>query len=176
MISNCSNNYGPFQNREKLIPTIIRKALSDRPIPIYGDGRNVRDWLYVNDHIEALLAVRTNGQPGEHYNIGAHNEVSNIDLATSICALLDERRPRPDGRPHADLIEFVRDRPGHDFRYAIDAAKAKRELGWQPRESLQTGLSKTVDWYLDYPDWTMDERISEDRLGLSSSLKRSPRG
>ena len=107
VISNCSNNYGPFQNREKLIPTIIRKALSDRPIPIYGDGRNVRDWLYVNDHIEALLAVRANGQPGENYNIGAHNEVSNIDLATSICALLDERRPRPDGRPHADLIEFV---------------------------------------------------------------------
>jgi dTDP-glucose 4,6-dehydratase len=169
IISNCSNNYGPFQNREKLIPTIIRKALSSQPIPIYGQGRNVRDWLYVNDHIAALLAVCANGQTGGNYNVGGQNEISNIDLAIAICALLDERRPRSDGRPHAERIQFVADRPGHDYRYAIDSTKAKRELGWQPQESLQSGLSKTIDWYLDHPDWTMGDVCSEDRLGLGSS-------
>ena len=148
IVSNCSNNYGPFQNREKLIPTIIRKALAGQPIPIYGQGRNVRDWIYVDDHIAALLAVYDKGQVGDSYNIGGLDEISNIDLAISICKLLDERRPRPDGRCHADRIQFVPDRPGHDHRYAIDATKAKRELGWEPLESLQTGLSKTVDWYL----------------------------
>jgi len=166
IISNCSNNYGPFQNREKLIPTIIRKALLNQSIPIYGRGRNVRDWLYVDDHVAALLAICERGRPGDSYNIGANNEVSNIDLATAICALLDGRRPRSDGRCHAEQIQFVTDRPGHDYRYAIDAAKATRELGWQPKESLQSGLSKTVDWYLDHPDWSMEIVSAEDRLGL----------
>lgn len=167
IISNCSNNYGPFQNREKLIPTIVRKALSNQAIPIYGQGRNVRDWLYVNDHIDALLAICEKGKAGSSYNIGGHNEISNIELARAICGLLDERRPRSDGRRHAESIQFVTDRPGHDYRYAIDAANAKREVGWQPRESLQSGLSKTVDWYVDHLDWTMDVVSSQDRLGVA---------
>jgi dTDP-glucose 4,6-dehydratase len=171
IISNCSNNYGPFQNREKLIPTIIRKALSSQTIPIYGQGKNVRDWLYVDDHIAALLAICENGEAGGSYNIGGHNEISNKDLATAICAILDERRPRSDGKRHAEKIQFVTDRPGHDYRYAIDSAKATRELGWQPQQNLQSGLSKTVDWYLHHPDWTMDIVSSEDRLGLGSSPK-----
>jgi dTDP-glucose 4,6-dehydratase len=171
IISNCSNNYGPFQNREKLIPTIIRKAMASQPIPIYGQGRNVRDWLYVDDHVAALFAICEKGHAGSSYNIGGHNEISNVELATAICGLLDERRPRSDGRRHAESIQFVTDRPGHDYRYAIDAAKAQRELGWRPRESLQSGLSSTVDWYLDHLDWTMDVVSSEDRLGLGSSPK-----
>jgi dTDP-glucose 4,6-dehydratase len=169
VISNCSNNYGPFQNREKLIPTIIRKAISNQTIPIYGQGQNVRDWLYVDDHIAALLAVCERGQIGGSYNIGGHHEISNIDLANVICALLDVRRPRTDGRCYAEQIQFVADRPGHDFRYAIDSAKAARELGWRPKESLQSGLSKTVDWYLDHPDWTLNLVNAEDRLGLGFS-------
>jgi dTDP-glucose 4,6-dehydratase len=167
VVSNCSNNYGPFQNREKLIPTIIRKALSNQAIPIYGHGRNVRDWLYVNDHVSALLAIYENGQIGNSYNVGGHNEISNIELAKTICGLLDERRPRADGQSHAESIQFVTDRPGHDYRYAIDSAKAERELSWRPRETLQSCLSKTVDWYLNHPSWTMHAASSEDRLGLS---------
>jgi dTDP-glucose 4,6-dehydratase len=170
IISNCSNNYGPFQNREKLIPTIIRKALLNQRIPIYGDGRNVRDWLYVDDHIAALLAVIDKGTPGSNYNIGAHNEISNVGLATEICKLLDERRPRSDGRRHSEQIQFVTDRPGHDYRYAIDCTKAKRELGWQPKENFQSGLSKTVDWHLAHLDWTMEITSADDRLGLGPSL------
>jgi dTDP-glucose 4,6-dehydratase len=169
MISNCSNNYGPFQNREKLIPTIIRKALLNQSIPIYGRGRNVRDWLYVDDHVAALLAICESGRPGDSYIIGGNNEASNIDLATAICALLDGRRPRSDGRCYAEQIQFVTDRPGHDYRYAIDAAKATRELCWQPKESPQSGLSKTVDWHLDHPDWSMEIANAEDRLGLGIS-------
>jgi len=176
IISNCSNNYGPFQNREKLIPTIIRKALSNQAIPIYGQGKNVRDWLYVDDHVAALLAVYEKGQACCTYNIGGHNEISNIDLATAICVLLDGRRPRSDGQRYAELIQFVTDRPGHDYRYAIDSAKATRELGWQPQESLQSGLSKTVDWYLDHLDWTMDMVSAKDRLGLGSSSMPASRG
>jgi dTDP-glucose 4,6-dehydratase len=176
VISNCSNNYGPFQNREKLIPTIIRKALSDQPIPIYGQGRNVRDWLYVDDHIAALLAICEQGQAGSSYNIGGHSEISNIDLATAICAILDELRPRADGRRHAEHIQLVPDRPGHDYRYAIDTAKASQELGWQPQESLQSGLSKTVGWYLDHLDWTMHGVSAGDRLGLGPSAKPASPG
>lgn len=169
VVSNCSNNYGPFQNREKLIPTIIRKALSNQTIPIYGRGQNVRDWLYVDDHIAALAAICERGTAGSSYAIGGHNEISNIYLATTICEILDEQRPRSDGRRHAASIEFVTDRPGHDYRYAIDAAKATRELDWQPRESLQSGLSKTIDWYLNHLDWTMGVVNSNDRMGLGSS-------
>ena len=176
IISNCSNNYGPFQNREKLIPTIIRKALSGQPIPIYGEGKNVRDWLYVDDHIAALLAACAQGRPGESYNIGGHCEINNLSLAHAICALLDQRQPRSDGRRHADQIQFVTDRPGHDLRYAIDPGKAKSELGWRPHENLQTGLSRTVDWYLENPDWTLDAANSRDRLGLGASRKHPTRG
>jgi dTDP-glucose 4,6-dehydratase len=169
IISNCSNNYGPFQNREKLIPTIIRKALLNQAIPIYGRGDNIRDWLFVDDHIAALLAICERGQAGSSYNIGGHNEISNIELATKICVLLDERRPRSDGLCYAEQIQFVTDRPGHDYRYAIDPSKATRELGWRPKESLESGLSKTIDWYLDHMDWTMDIVSAEDRLGLGLS-------
>jgi dTDP-glucose 4,6-dehydratase len=173
VISNCSNNYGPFQNREKLIPTIIRKAMANQPIPIYGQGQNVRDWLYVNDHVAALAAIHTKGKLGSSYNIGGHCQVSNIALATEICKLLDERRPRPDGQGYARLIHFVADRPGHDYRYAIDSTKAQQELAWLPRESLQSGLSKTVDWYLDNIDWTLDDLNADDRLGLKLSTPQS---
>lgn len=176
IICNCSNNYGPFQNPEKFIPTVIRKALSDQTIPIYGDGTNVRDWIYVDDHVAALLAVCERGQPGASYNIGGLSEISNLDLARNICALLDRRRPHSDFGRYSDHIQFVVDRPGHDQRYAVDPTKARRELGWQPQESLQTGLAKTVDWYLDRMDWTMQTANAEDRLGLGSSLKLSPQG
>ena len=173
IISNCSNNYGPFQNREKLIPTIIRKALLDQPIPIYGNGENVRDWLYVEDHVAALQAVCARGAVGSSYTIGGHNEMSNLELVRMICAMLDTRHPRADRRSYAEQIEFVTDRPGHDYRYAIDPRKAEREIGWTPRETLVTGLSKTIDWYLGQPDWTLGVADSDDRLGLSAALKRA---
>ncbi len=171
IISNCSNNYGPFQNREKLIPTIIRKAVLDQPIPIYGNGENVRDWLYVEDHVTALQAVHARGTVGGSYTIGGHNEMSNLDLAHAICAQLDTRRPRSNGRSYAEQIEFVTDRPGHDYRYAIDPRKAEREIGWTPRETLTSGLSKTIDWYLDRPEWTLGTADANDRLGLSATRK-----
>ncbi|NOJ50678.1 dTDP-glucose 4,6-dehydratase [Bradyrhizobium archetypum] len=176
IISNCSNNYGPFQNREKLIPTIIRKAIAGQPIPIYGQGQNVRDWLYVNDHVAAIAAICTKGTVGSNYNIGGLCQVSNIALATEVCKLLDERRPRRDGQGYAQLIQFVADRPGHDYRYAIDSTKARQELGWLPAESLQTGLSKTVDWYLEHMDWTLDDLNADDRLGLRLSVAQSTQG
>lgn len=166
LISNCSNNYGPYQNREKLIPTIIRKAIHGQSIPIYGQGTNVRDWLYVDDHIAALLAIHSKGQPGNKFNIGGSNELSNISLALKICCALDEKRPRNDGRPHSDSIRFVEDRPGHDQRYAIDARKAMRELGWSPNETLTTGLARTIDWYLHYMEKEGITRDENDRLGL----------
>lgn len=166
-ISNCSNNYGPRQNAEKLIPTIIRNALLDRPIPIYGDGRNIRDWLYVDDHIDAMLAILERGRPGEKYNIGGHNEVRNIEIARLLCSLLDSRRPRQDGACYADQIAFVTDRPGHDLRYAIDPTKATRELRWRPSRTFESGLAETVEWYLaDDARWL--PRMGEgERLGLS---------
>ncbi len=151
--SNCSNNYGPFQFPEKLIPVIILNALNSRPIPIYGNGQNIRDWLFVDDHARALYKVLTEGQIGESYNIGGNSEQKNLDVAHTICALMDQLRPRQDGTSYADLITFVEDRPGHDLRYAIDATKIKNELGWQPTETFETGLKKTVQWYLDNIDW-----------------------
>lgn len=168
IISNCSNNYGPFQNREKLIPTIIRKALLDQPIPIYGKGENIRDWLYVDDHVAALEAVATRGAVGGTYAIGGRSEMNNLDLARQLCSLLDRQRPRVDGRSYAAQITFVEDRPGHDFRYAINPGKAERELGWRPRETLASGLAKTVAWYLDRLDWTLGTTDAEDRLGLKT--------
>ena len=146
--SNCSNNYGPKQHHEKLIPHIIEKALHEEPLPIYGKGENVRDWLYVLDHCKAIDLIFHTGKAGETYNIGGHNERNNITIVKTICALLDERRPRKNGAKYADLITFVQDRAGHDFRYAIDAGKITNELGWHADENFDTGIVKTVDWYL----------------------------
>ncbi|HCB12182.1 MAG TPA: dTDP-glucose 4,6-dehydratase, partial [Gammaproteobacteria bacterium] len=145
--TNCSNNYGPFQHGEKFIPTVIRSCLLQKPIPVYGDGSNIRDWLYVEDHCRGIETVIRQGQPGETYNIGGCNEWANINITRLICQLLDERHP--EHAPHERLITFVTDRPGHDWRYAIDASKMDRELGWQPLETFQTGIAKTVDWYLE---------------------------
>jgi dTDP-glucose 4,6-dehydratase len=153
LTTNCSNNYGPYQFPEKLIPLVIHHALEGKSIPVYGDGGNIRDWLYVEDHCAAIVRVLADGRPGETYNIGATNEVANIALVEQICAVLDEERPRRDGASYAQQVAFVADRPGHDRRYAIDAAKIRGELGWEPRESFATGLRKTVRWYLDDQDW-----------------------
>ncbi|HTV90558.1 MAG TPA: dTDP-glucose 4,6-dehydratase [Stellaceae bacterium] len=168
VLSNCSNNYGPYHFPEKLIPLVILKALHGEAIPIYGTGDNVRDWLYVEDHAAALHAVLTAGRPGETYNIGGDGERSNLAVVTAICDLLDELLPAAAHRPHAKLIEFVADRPGHDKRYAIDAAKIRTQLGWQPCESFDTGLRKTVLWYLANPWWwepIWSTRYRGDRLG-----------
>ena len=151
VITNCSNNYGPFHFPEKLVPVVILRALAAEPIPVYGNGENVRDWLYVEDHADALLTVITKGTVGRTYNIGGENEVTNIDLVRMICSILDEKRPA--GRPYERLIAFVDDRPGHDFRYAIDPTRLRTELGWRPSVTLAQGLEKTVQWYLDNEDW-----------------------
>jgi dTDP-glucose 4,6-dehydratase len=153
LVTNCSNNYGPYHFPEKLIPHIILKAIQGQPLPVYGDGRQVRDWLYVEDHARALHKVVCKGIVGETYNIGGHNEKQNIDVVKAICALLDELHPQSPVTPHAQLITFVKDRPGHDLRYAIDAGKVQRELGWVPEESFETGLRKTVLWYLENRQW-----------------------
>ncbi|MGQ9686852.1 MAG: dTDP-glucose 4,6-dehydratase [Thiobacillaceae bacterium] len=157
LTTNCSNNYGPYQFPEKLIPLIILNALNGRPLPVYGDGMNVRDWLFVTDHCTAIRAVLARGRVGETYNIGGWNERPNIEIVRAVCALLDELRPDPAG-PHARLITYVKDRPGHDRRYAIDARKIERELGWRPAETFDTGIRKTVAWYLDNLDWV--ERVT----------------
>jgi dTDP-glucose 4,6-dehydratase len=151
VLSNCSNNYGPYHFPEKLIPVVILNALAGKPIPVYGAGENVRDWLYVEDHADALLTVVTKGEVGRSYNIGGENEARNIDLVRMICALMDEMVP--EGAPHARLITFVTDRPGHDLRYAIDPARMRGELGWRPSVTLEEGLRRTVRWYLDNRDW-----------------------
>ena len=152
LITNCSNNYGPYQYPEKLIPLVIRNALKRNQIPIYGDGKQVRDWLYVEDHVNALYAVLKKGKLGETYNIGGNNEKTNIEVVNQVCSLLDERSPRKEGS-YSDLISFVKDRPGHDFRYAIDSSKLKEELKWTPIESFETGLTKTVEWFLANDSW-----------------------
>ena len=151
--TNCSNNYGPYHFPEKLIPLVILNALNSKPLPIYGDGQQVRDWLYVGDHCSAIREVLAKGKLGETYNIGGWNEKANIDVVKTICTILDELRPRADGKSYAEQIAFVKDRPGHDRRYAIDASKLKRELGWRPAETFDTGIRKTVQWYLDNPAW-----------------------
>ena len=155
-ITNCSNNYGPYQFPEKLIPLIILNALAGRPLPVYGDGQQVRDWLYVEDHCEAIRLVLAQGRSGETYNIGGNTQPTNLEIITLVCAILDELRPASPHRPHAALITFVADRPGHDRRYAIDGSKISRELGWQPRHSLASGLRKTVEWYLANPEWVAE--------------------
>ena len=156
LTTNCSNNYGPYQFPEKLIPLMILNALNGKPLPIYGDGMNVRDWLYVGDHCAAIRRVLENGRPGETYNIGGWNEKTNLEVVETVCALLDELIPGSPFAPHHALISYVKDRPGHDRRYAIDARKIERELGWKPAETFETGIRKTVRWYLDHADWVED--------------------
>jgi dTDP-glucose 4,6-dehydratase len=166
--TNCSNNYGPYHFPEKLIPLVILKALEGEPIPVYGKGDNIRDWLYVDDHARALYAVLTGGRPGESYNIGGDGERTNLEVVIAICTLLDELVPASPHRPHARLISFVADRPGHDRRYAMNATKLRSELGWQPRETFESGLRKTVEWYLDNRWWwepIWSERYRGTRLG-----------
>ena len=153
LTTNCSNNYGPYHFPEKLIPLVIHNALAGKPLPIYGDGQQVRDWLYVEDHCKAIMRVLQDGRLGETYNVGGWNEKPNIEVVRTLCALLDELQPRADGQSYATQMTFVKDRPGHDRRYAIDARKLERELGWRPQETFETGLRKTVQWYLDHPDW-----------------------
>ena len=151
--TNCSNNYGPYHFPEKLIPLLIVNSLAGKPLPIYGDGQQIRDWLYVKDHCSAIRRVLEGGRLGEIYNVGGWNEKANLEIVHTVCALLDELRPRPDGKPYKEQITYVADRPGHDRRYAIDARKLERELGWKPAETFETGIRKTVQWYLDNPDW-----------------------
>ena len=173
VVTNCSNNYGPYHFPEKLIPLVILNALEGKPLPIYGKGDQVRDWLYVEDHARALCLVLKQGEVGETYNIGGHNEKRNIEVVRGICALLEELHPqKPEGiERYEDLITFVADRPGHDLRYAIDAGKIQRELGWTPEESFETGLRKTVQWYLDNQEWcrhVQDGSYQRERLGSSN--------
>lgn len=171
IVTNCSNNYGPYHFPEKLIPLIILNALAGKPLPVYGNGAQIRDWLYVEDHARALYLVVTEGAIGETYNIGGHNERKNIDVVKTVCALLEELVPnKPEGVEHyADLITYVTDRPGHDMRYAIDAAKIERELGWRPQETFESGIRKTVQWYLANESWwkrVQDGSYAGERLGL----------
>ncbi|MCU7918335.1 MAG: dTDP-glucose 4,6-dehydratase [Candidatus Thiodiazotropha sp. (ex Epidulcina cf. delphinae)] len=168
LTTNCSNNYGPYQFPEKLIPLFIQKALAGEALPIYGNGSNVRDWLYVEDHCSAIWRVLEAGRPGEVYNIGGNNEMSNLEVVEALCVLLDELAPDSPYRPHSQLKAFVKDRPGHDQRYAIDAGKLERELGWTPKETFNTGLRKTVRWYLDNMVWcrrVLDGSYRGERLG-----------
>ena len=172
VISNCSNNYGPYHFPEKLIPLTILNAIHDLPLPVYGGGLNVRDWLYVDDHAAALEKVATEGRVGETYLIGGRAERRNIDVVRAVCTLLDEKRPRADGRSRTEQIAFVSDRPGHDRRYAIDPSKIERELGWRARETFESGLARTIDWYLAREDWwrpLRETRYAGERLGVGSA-------
>ena len=169
LITNCSNNYGPFQFPEKLIPLMIINCLNKKPLPVYGSGNNIRDWLYVDDHCDALISVLRIGKIGETYNIGGNNEVKNIDVVNAICEILDNELPLNDGKSYKELITFVNDRPGHDFRYAIDSSKIKNDLGWSPRESFSSGLHKTIQWYLNNKEWWRNiqkKKYNQQRLGV----------
>jgi len=171
LTTHCSNNYGPYHFPEKLIPLIIQRALAGEPLPVYGDGRHVRDWLFVGDHCAAIRRVLEDGKVGETYNIGGNAERQNIEVVETICRLLDERRPRSDGRPRSSQIAFVADRPGHDRRYAIDASKLRDELGWVPQHTFEQGIAETVDWYLDNQDWVarvLDGRYRLERIGMTA--------
>ncbi len=167
MVTNCSNNYGPYHFPEKLIPLIILNALEGKPLPVYGKGEQVRDWLYVEDHARALCLVCLKGVPGETYNIGGHNEKQNIEVVKTVCAILDELKPRSDGKKYSEQITFVTDRPGHDLRYAINADKIQKELGWVPQETFESGIRKTVQWYLDNEWWwqPLRNKYNRERLG-----------
>lgn len=171
IVTNCSNNYGPYHFPEKLIPLVILNALDGKPLPIYGKGNQIRDWLYVEDHAKALYKVVTQGVIGETYNIGGHNEKQNIEVVTTICRILDELQPRPSGQIYESLITYVKDRPGHDLRYAINATKMQRELNWLPVETFETGIRKTVEWYLENLEWcrrVQDGSYQRERLGVKS--------
>ena len=171
LTTNCSNNYGPYQFPEKLIPLVIHKAMQGEALPVYGDGLNVRDWLYVGDHCTAIRRVLESGRVGETYNVGGDSERQNIQVVRAICALLDVRRPRADGAPRQSQITYVKDRPGHDRRYAIDASKLKRELGWAPTVDFEAGIARTVGWYLDNPDWVakvLDGSYRLERIGQAA--------
>ncbi|RSU53965.1 dTDP-glucose 4,6-dehydratase [Sphingomonas sp. S-NIH.Pt15_0812] len=171
LITNCSNNYGPYHFPEKLIPLMIVKALAGETLPVYGKGANVRDWLYVEDHVRALQAVFERGAVGRTYNVGGNNEKKNLEVVETVCTILDRLRPRADGQSYASQIGFVADRPGHDARYAIDATRIKDELGWEPQETFETGIEKTVRWYLDNEAWwqgIVNERQADQRRGLSA--------
>ncbi len=172
LITNCSNNYGPYQFPEKLIPLMILNACAGKPLPVYGDGQNVRDWLYVEDHCHAIALVLDKGVPGETYNVGGNAERDNMWLVDRLCAILDELRPDSPHCPHKQLVEFVRDRPGHDRRYAIDFSKLHNQLGWQPQEDIESGLRRTVQWYLDNQDWcqtvTTTNNYQQQRLGVEA--------
>jgi len=170
IVSNCSNNYGPYHFPEKLIPLVILNAIHGLALPVYGEGANVRDWLYVEDHARALEMVATRGRPGEAYLIGGRAERTNLDVVRAICTLLDRKLPRREGGSYHDQIAFVADRPGHDRRYAIDPGKAEREIGWKAEESFESGLDKTVDWYLTHRAWAADitdKKYQRERLGVA---------
>ena len=172
LITNCSNNYGRYQFPEKLIPLIIVNCIKEKPLPVYGEGLNIRDWIYVDDHCDAIYAVLKKGEMGSTYNIGGNNEIRNIDIVKTICTILDKLIPRSKGKSYTDLITYVTDRPGHDYRYAIDANKIKKELKWFPNESFDTGIRKTIQWYLDNEDWwrhIQDGTYNQERLGLKES-------
>ncbi len=176
VLSNCSNNYGPYHFPEKLIPLVILNALHERALPVYGRGENVRDWLHVNDHARALEMVMKDGAIGESYNIGGNAERTNLSVVETICSVLDKKRPRAGGRKYADLITFVADRPGHDRRYAIDASKIEKELGWNPQETFESGITSTIDWYLDNEWWwrpIRNKNYAGERLGVQPAGKRS---
>ena len=171
IVTNCSNNYGPYHFPEKLIPLVILNALDAKPLPVYGNGQQIRDWLFVEDHARALYKVVTEGVVGETYNIGGHNEKQNIEVVKTICKILDELKPQANGQAYDSLITFVKDRPGHDLRYAIDATKIQNELGWTPTETFETGIRKTVQWYLNNLDWchrVQDGSYQRERLGVNS--------
>ncbi len=171
IVTNCSNNYGPYHFPEKLIPLVILNALDAKPLPVYGNGQQIRDWLFVEDHARALYKVVTEGVVGETYNIGGHNEKQNIEVVKTICKILDELKPQANGQAYESLITFVKDRPGHDLRYAIDATKIQNELGWTPTETFETGIHKTVQWYLNNLDWchrVQDGSYQRERLGVNS--------
>ena len=171
IVTNCSNNYGPYHFPEKLIPLVILNALDMKPLPIYGKGDQIRDWLFVEDHARALYQVVTTGAVGQTYNIGGHNEKQNIEVVKTICNILDELKPQANGQKYESLIKFVEDRPGHDLRYAIDAAKIEKELGWTPQETFETGIRKTVEWYLNNLDWSrrvQDGSYQRERLGVNA--------
>ena len=161
VVTNCSNNYGPYHFPEKLIPLVILNALDGKPLPVYGDGKQIRDWLFVEDHARALYLVATTAKVGETYNIGGHNEKQNIDVVKTICTILDNIKPREDGQSYTQQITFVKDRPGHDLRYAIDASKINKELGWQPQETFESGIQKTVEWYLSNQAWVNHVKSGE---------------
>jgi dTDP-glucose 4,6-dehydratase len=174
LTTNCSNNYGPYQFPEKLIPLVILNALEGKPLPVYGDGKNVRDWLFVEDHCSAIATVLERGRPGETYNIGGNSERANIDVVTAICDLVDEMRPQANAAPRRKLITYVQDRPGHDRRYAIDARKIASELGWKPAQPFEGGLRKTVQWYLDNSDWVTNVRTGAYREWIAQNYAERP--